>query len=90
MQHQSPEVQACIDECLKCHSTCLGMLMTHCLPMGGKHMEPDHVRIMMACAELCQASANMMLIGTEPHKHTCRECAEICAACAESCRAMAA
>lgn len=85
MQHQSPEMQSCIDECLRCYQTCLGMLMTHCLQAGGKHMEPEHVRIMMACAEMCRTSAAMMLIGTEHHKHTCRECAEICEACAQSC-----
>ncbi len=85
MQHQSPKMQSCIEECLRCYSTCLGMLMNHCLEAGGKHMEPEHVRIMQACAEMCRTSAAMMLIGTEHHKHTCRECAEICDACATSC-----
>jgi hypothetical protein len=39
----------------------------------------------MTCAEICQTSANFMLIGTRHHKHTCRECAEICQECARSC-----
>lgn len=43
---------------------------------------------MMACAEICQTSANMMLIGTHHHKHTCRECAEICEECAANCDAV--
>jgi aminoglycoside N3'-acetyltransferase len=48
-------------------------------------VEPQHFRIMMTCAEICQAAANVMLIGTRNHRHTCRECAEVCAECAESC-----
>jgi hypothetical protein len=85
MQQLSPEMQACIEECLHCHSTCLSVAMGHCLEQGGKHVEPEHFKLMMACAKICQTSANFMLIGTRHHKHTCRECAEICEECARSC-----
>ena len=85
MQHQSPAMQSCIEECLRCYQTCLGMLMNHCLEAGGKHMEPEHVRTMQACAEMYRTSAAMMLSGTEHHKDTCRACAAICQACAQSC-----
>lgn len=85
MHQMSTEMRACIEECLRCHSTCLGMAMNHCLEQGGKHVEPEHFKLMMACAEICQTSANFMLIGTRHHKHTCRECAEICTECAKSC-----
>ncbi|MCK8786881.1 four-helix bundle copper-binding protein [Roseomonas sp. NAR14] len=88
MHHMSTEMQACIEECLRCHSTCLSMAMNHCLEVGGQHVEPAHFKLMMACAEICQTSANMMLIGTHHHKHTCRECAEICEECAASCDAV--
>ncbi|MBE9607409.1 four-helix bundle copper-binding protein [Acetobacteraceae bacterium H6797] len=85
---QTPEMQACIDACLRCHATCLSMAMNHCLPMGGKHTEPEHFKLMMACAEICRSSAAFMLIGTRHHRHTCRECAEICEECAASCEAL--
>lgn len=85
MHHHSPEMQACIEACLHCHRTCLGMAMNHCLQAGGKHVAPDHFKLMIACAELCRTSADVMLIGTELHKHVCRACAEICEACATSC-----
>lgn len=52
---------------------------------GGKHTEPGYFRLMMACAEICRASAHFMLIGTPHHKHTCRECAEICEEGAKDC-----
>ena len=103
MDHLSAEMRACIEECLRCQTPCLSMAMNHCLAVGGKHTEPGHFKLMMACAEMCRTSAAMMMIGTEHHKHTCRECAEICEqvgdmdecvrqcrACTESCRKMAA
>jgi hypothetical protein len=80
------EMTRCIDICLACYKTCLSTAMNHCLEVGGKHSEPAHVRLMMACAEMCRTSAHFMLINTPHHKPTCRECAEICAECAADCK----
>lgn len=85
MQMLSDEMKACVEACLKCHATCLSMAMQHCLEAGGKHLEPKHFRLMMACATMCQTSADFMLLGTPHHKQTCRVCAEICLECAQSC-----
>lgn len=85
MQHISDEMQDCIDNCLECYSVCLSTAMHHCLETGGKHTEPAHFRLMMACAEICRTAAHFMLIGSPHHKHTCRECAEICRECAKDC-----
>lgn len=59
--------------------------MTHCLEAGGKHTEPKHFRLLMACAEICRTSGHFMLLNTPHHKHICRECAEICTECARDC-----
>ncbi|MBP1857291.1 four-helix bundle copper-binding protein [Rhizobium herbae] len=85
MHHLSDEMKACVDNCLACYRECLLMAMGHCLEMGGKHTEPQHFKLMMACAEICRTSAHFMLIGSEHHKHVCGQCAEICAQCAEDC-----
>ena len=85
MYHVSKHMQSCIDDCLQCYQVCLGMAMNHCLETGGKHVEPQHFRLMMACAEICRTSAHFMLIGSEHHKHVCAECAEICEQCARDC-----
>ena len=85
MHHQSADMQACIEACLDCHKTCLGMAMNHCLEAGGKHLEPEHFRLMIACAEICQAAANVMLTGSDIHKRLCAVCAEVCEQCAASC-----
>lgn len=90
MQHLPSDMQACVEACLRCHSTCLGMSSHHCLEAGGKHVEAQHFRLMLACAEMCRASAAMMLIGTEHHRASCRACAEVCDACAKSCEEVGA
>ena len=59
--------------------------MTHCLETGGKHTEPKHFRLMMACSEVCRTSAHLMLINSPHAKHLCKECAEICDECAADC-----
>ncbi len=88
MQHSSASMQECIRNCQECHAMCLSMASGHCLEMGGKHVEPSHLRTMLACAEICQTSANFMLLGTPLHTATCGVCAQACQACAESCQAL--
>lgn len=85
MNPVSMNMQACIDACLDCYKTCLSSASHHCLEVGGKHTEPAHFRLMLACAEMCRASAHLMLLGTDAHRHSCAACAEICAACADDC-----
>ena len=85
MTRITPEMQRCIDACLACYQSCLGTGMGHCLESGGRHVAPEHFRLMMACAEICRTSAHFMLTGTRHHRHVCRECAEICQECARSC-----
>ena len=81
----TPEMQDCIDTCNQCHQTCLQTAMTHCLEMGGAHVEAEHMRLMLNCAELCQTSANFMLSNSPLHAAVCKACAEVCDACATSC-----
>lgn len=78
-------MQPCIDACGYCHETCLSTAMTHCLAVGGKHLEPGHFRLMINCAEICQAAANLMLSGSDLANKLCAVCAEVCDACAASC-----
>jgi hypothetical protein len=78
-------MQSCIDICNRCAQTCLQTAMNHCLETGGRHVEPEHFRLMMNCAEICQLSANFMLSSSRFHNLTCEVCAEICEACAMDC-----
>lgn len=85
MQQLSREMKSCIDACLHCHATCLQTAMQHCLEMGGRHVEPEHFRLMSACAEICRVSADLMLIGWEHHGAQCGICAQVCEDCARDC-----
>lgn len=79
-------MQDCIDACTHCHQTCLQMALTHCLEKGGRHVEPEHFRLMMTCADLCATSARLQLSGSPFSARLCALCAGACHACANSCR----
>lgn len=81
-------LQNCIDDCQRCHDTCLQAAMTHCLSEGGPHVEAKHFRLMLNCAEICQTAANFMLGESDYHAAICGVCADICEACAQSCEAV--
>src|SRR5215211_8374455 len=85
MDRINDDKRRCIDDCLSCHRTCMTMVSQHCLVVGGKHVEPRYMRIVLACAEIYRTSAYFMELGTELHKRTCAVCAEVCEECARSC-----
>lgn len=80
-----PVIPTCVDFCFRCHQCCLQTAMNHCLVMGGEHIEPEHFRLMMNCAEICQACANLQLSGSAFSDQQCAVCAAICEECAVSC-----
>jgi hypothetical protein len=82
------QLEVCIQDCMDCHAICLDTI-NYCLEMGGDHVEAEHMRTLMDCAQICQTSADFMLRGSEWHLSTCQVCAEVCRACAESCAAFA-
>lgn len=83
-QEQGLAMQACIQDCLDCYSTCLATL-SYCVQQGGRHVAPEHMGLLMDCAEICQTSANFMLRHSLLHGYTCEVCAEICEECADEC-----
>ena len=89
MQHHqmSQEMRECVDHCLRCHAICLETI-THCLAMGGEHASPQHIVLLQDCAQICAASADFMLRGSEFHADTCGVCAAVCERCADECERM--
>ena len=79
------ETRHCIEQCLRCYRTCFESAMTHCLERGGEHVEAQHFRLMMACAEMCRSSAHILLTRSSLYRPVCRACAEICEQCSHSC-----
>lgn len=88
IQGLDQDMQLCIQNCLDCHSICLATAM-HCLDMGGKHAAREHITTLLACAEICQTSANFMLMQSPLHAQTCAVCADACARCAAECERLA-
>jgi hypothetical protein len=86
-QQHGNDRQQCIQECLNCHSVCLATV-AHCLEMGGAHASPQHIGLLLDCAEICQTSANFLLRGSALHARTCEICAEVCEQCAQNCERM--
>jgi hypothetical protein len=88
MQHTSQHLQHCIDNCTRCHQSCLSMI-EHCQKQGGAHARPEHIRLLQDCAQICQTSADFMLRHSPLHHLTCGACAQICELCALECEKMA-
>lgn len=84
--HSEHSMQSCIDACNNCHQICLQTAMNLCLKTGGKHVEAEHFRLLMSCAEICQTSANFQLSNSSFSHRLCAVCAEVCEACAADCR----
>ena len=76
MHPMDQEMRRCVDACLECHRVCVTVASQHCLDVGGKHVEPRHMRLMLACAEMCRTAAYLVELGTEFHQRTCAVCAE--------------
>jgi hypothetical protein len=83
------EMRRCIEDCTECHQICLASV-PHCLDMGGEHATPEHIRLLLDCAEICQTSADFMLQGSDFYGRICEVCAEVCERCAQSCESLVA
>jgi len=87
MAHQmqtSMEMERAINDSLDCYRAC-SQTISHCLEMGGKHVEPGHIRLLMDCENICALSALYMARGSQFHPEVCGICADICDRCAQSC-----
>ena len=85
MEHSmSADMKQCIQNCTDCYNICVQMI-AHCLQMGGRHVEAEHLKSLLDCADTCRISADFMLRGSTLHPQVCGVCAEACGRCAESC-----
>lgn len=87
-QHRSKGMNDCIQNCTDCHAVCIEAI-AHCLSMGGKHAEEEHISLLQTCADICRTSADAMLRGSHVHGFICGACSAVCSACADACAAMA-
>jgi hypothetical protein len=86
MQDQS--LESCIQLCWNARHLCQKTLIGHCLPMGGEHVAPAHVELMLSAIEICQTAADFMTRSSPLHTSICAACANVCEACADSSEAI--
>lgn len=82
--HTNQQMQIWIDQCQNCSTVCL-QTVAHCLKKGGIYTGGQLVGLLLDCAEICRANANIMARGSTFHGLTSAVCAEICRACAQEC-----
>ena len=79
-----PTVVKCIEDCSTCFRACMETIH-HCLTMGGKHAEVNHIVTLMDCAEMCKASESFMVRMSMSMGAVCAMCADVCDRCADQC-----
>lgn len=86
--HSTEEMDRCIKLCQDCHALCTRTIR-HCLDLGGRHARPEHIRLLVDCAQMCQINVDYMLRESLLHERVCGLCAEACKLCAENCAQLA-
>jgi hypothetical protein len=74
-------LEECVQNCWRCHRQCLETTIYLSLK-GSDDAKEEKVRLLLSCAELCQSTANLLLIGAGVYQAACKLCAEICDECA--------
>ena len=77
----------CVELCTMYWKICLEMVQ-HCLTLGGKYAEPELLRLLTNCDDICELNIKF-LISKSPHAdHISQACTEVCKALAGKCESM--
>jgi hypothetical protein len=87
MEVTDPEVDACLDACVDCSRVCR-QHVRHCLELGEAHAEPAHIGMLLTCATVCDATAQLVALDSEWHPTHADLCAQVCDECADACEDM--
>ena len=88
MNQLSHKVRETMQALQHCHATCHAMAMTHCLETGGEHARPQHLRLMLDCADICALTADALGRKSQFHNRLAQLCAEVCETCEQDCAAL--
>jgi hypothetical protein len=87
--HTDDAMKKCIQLCQDCQALCTETVL-HCLKLGGRHAAPDHIVLLLDCAQICETTAQYLLRESSFHGPICGLCADVCRQCAENCMQIAA
>jgi hypothetical protein len=76
--------RSCIEACLRCAAIC-NHCASSCTQEADVKMMAGCIQLDMECAAICYAAAQLMSMGSEKAKETCRICADLCEQCANEC-----
>jgi hypothetical protein len=79
----SVNMHECIDNCLEASKVCQSCLQ-HCLSLGGKHAQPEHISLLLETAEICHVTATFMLATSKFTHELAGVCSRVCDAAAQS------
>ncbi len=69
----------------RCHLSCLSAAMTRCFELGGEHVRPQHLRLVLDCAAVCAFASDVLARKSQFHNAVCALAADICEVCAKDC-----
>jgi hypothetical protein len=81
---QQQELETGLQDCLACHRICLETLVFY-VQQTDHPIEAAHVHMLLACADSCQSSADLLMLKAASHIYACAASAELCEACANLC-----
>ena len=73
------------EETLAAYEAC-SQLVPYCLTKGGRLAENEHIRRLLDCAEICQATSDLLLRGSPRARQLCGICADFCRDAEKDCR----
>jgi hypothetical protein len=82
-----PKVRRCIESTSECYTVCAETI-DYCLNGARVMTEPEHVRFLIDCCEVCQTTQNTLLRASELGIMMAAVCVEACEQLAASLRAI--
>ena len=82
-----PKVRRCIDATSECYTICAETI-DYCLDGARAMTEPEHVRGLIDCCEVCQTTQNTLLRASDLGLMMAAVCLEACETLADSLRAI--
>lgn len=76
------DLEECLEHCWQCHRLCLETAIYLLALEEEADAKQEKVRLLLSCAEICQSTANLLLLGAGVYQQACKLCADLCEQCA--------
>ena len=83
-QRTREPLRNCIERCEDCHDVCMEAVPGF-LQGSRAHGQYLLVRLLLDCAQICDATRELMLRSSDFYRQLCDLCAQVCERCAQAC-----